>query len=89
MQAKGDENIENLDEIAASRVKYTLPGPMTILDCIKGQLISNPFFFNSIIYRTHFTIARSWSVMALVYRPRILGFKNEEFSFFVRKLSAI
>ena len=44
MQAKGDENIENLDEIAASRVKYTLPGPMTILDCIKGQLISNSFF---------------------------------------------
>ena len=43
MQAKGDENIENLDETAASRVKYTLPGPMTILDCIKGQLISNPF----------------------------------------------
>ena len=41
MQAKGDENIENLDETAASRVKYTLPGPMTILDCIKGQLISN------------------------------------------------
>jgi len=37
LQAKGDENIENLDEIAASRVKYTLPGPMTILDCIKDQ----------------------------------------------------
>ena len=45
MQAKGYENIENLDKIAASRVKYTLPGPMTILDCIKGQLISNPFCF--------------------------------------------
>ena len=49
MQAKGDENIENLDEIAASRVKYTLPGPMTILDCIKGQLISNPYF-STVLY---------------------------------------
>ena len=52
MQAKGDENIENLDEIAASRVKYTLPGPMTILDCIKGQLISNPFF-STVLYTEH------------------------------------
>ena len=32
-----DEAIENLDEVAGSRVKYTLPGPMTILDCIKDQ----------------------------------------------------
>jgi len=34
---KGDGPIENIDVMAASRVKYTLPGPMTILDCIKDQ----------------------------------------------------
>jgi len=34
---KADEVIENLDEVARSRVKYTLPGPMTILDCTKDE----------------------------------------------------
>ena len=39
LKANNKENgeLENLDKIAASRVKYTLPGPMTILDCIKDQ----------------------------------------------------
>ena len=64
MQANGDENIENLDEIAASRVKYTLPGPMTILDCIKGQLISNQiwfayFFLSGPNQKKHFALGHS------------------------------
>ena len=33
-------------------------------------------------YRTHAIITRSRSETALVYKPRILGLKNEEFSFF-------
>ena len=34
-----------------------------------------------IIYRTRAIITRSWSKTALVYKLRILGLKNEEFSF--------
>ena len=39
LKANNKENgeIEDIDKIAASKVKYTLPGPMTILDCIKDQ----------------------------------------------------
>ena len=40
-------------------------------------------------YHTRATITRSWSVTALVYKPRILGLKNEEFPFLVHKLSVI
>ena len=31
------------------------------------------------VYRTRAIITRSWSETALVYKPRILGLKNEEF----------
>ena len=40
-------------------------------------------------YRTRAIITRSWSETALVYKPRILGLKNEEFSFLVHKWSVI
>ena len=40
-------------------------------------------------YRTRATITRSWSVTALLYKPQILGLKNEEFPFLVHKLSVI
>ena len=35
MQSQGHQG--NLEELAKQRVKYTLPGPMTILDCIVDQ----------------------------------------------------
>ena len=40
-------------------------------------------------YRTRAIITRSWSETALVYKPRILGLKNEEFSLLVHKWSVI
>ena len=46
-----------------------------------GQTLSGHWPFIQIIYRTRATITRSWSVTALVYKPRILGLKDEEFSF--------
>ena len=39
-------------------------------------------------YRTRATISRSRFEAALVYKPRILSLKNEEFPFLVHKLSA-
>ena len=44
---------------------------------------------SNVEYRTRATITRSWSVTALVYKPRILGLKNEEFPLLVHKLSVI
>ena len=41
------------------------------------------------IYRTRAIITRSWSVTALVYKPRILGLENKEFPFLVHKWSVI
>ena len=40
-------------------------------------------------YRTRAIITRSWSVTTLVYKPRILGLKNEEFPFLVHKFSVV
>ena len=40
-------------------------------------------------YRTRATISRSRFEAALVYKPRILSLKNEEFPFLVHKLSVI
>ena len=40
-------------------------------------------------YRTRAIIGRSRFEAALVYKPRILGLKNEEFPFLVHKLSVI
>ena len=40
-------------------------------------------------YRTCAIITRSWLETALVYKPRILGLKNEEFPILVHKLSVI
>ena len=39
-------------------------------------------------YRTRAIIGRSQFEAALVYKPRILSLKNEEFPFLVHKLSA-
>ena len=41
------------------------------------------------IYRTRAIISRSRFEAALIYKPRILSLKNEEFPFLVHKLSAI
>ena len=41
------------------------------------------------VYRTRAIIGRSQFEAALVYKPRILGLKNEEFPFLVHKLSVI
>ena len=41
------------------------------------------------IYRTRATISRSRFEAALVYKPRILSLKSEEFPFLVHKLSVI
>ena len=40
-------------------------------------------------YRMRAIIGRSRFEAALVYKPRILGLKNEEFSFLVHKLYVI
>mgnify|MGYP001382418670 CR=1 FL=1 len=40
-------------------------------------------------YRTRAIIGRSRFEAALIYKPRILGLKNEEFLFLVHKLSVI
>ena len=37
-------------------------------------------------YRTQTIITRSWSETALVYKPRILGLKYEEFPFLVHNI---
>ena len=42
-----------------------------------------------LIYRTRAIIGRSRFEAALVYKPRILGLKSEEFSFLVHKWSVI
>ena len=42
-----------------------------------------------LMYRTRAIIGRSRFEAALVYKPRILSLKNEEFPFLVHKLSAI
>ena len=42
-----------------------------------------------LVYRTRAIIGRSGFEAALVYKPRILGLKNEEFPFLVHKLSVI
>ena len=60
----------------------------------KNQQLINIFTQNFLTmqnneYRTLATITCSWSVTALVYKPRILGLKNEEFPFLVHKLSVI
>ena len=41
------------------------------------------------VYRTRAIITRSCLETALVYKPRILGLKNEEFLFLVHKWSVI
>ena len=43
----------------------------------------------SFVYRTRAIIGRSRFEAAHVYKPRILGLKNEEYPFLVHKLSAI
>ena len=45
--------------------------------------------FDICAYRTRTIITRSRFETALVYKPRILDLKNEEFSFLVHKLSVI
>ena len=40
-------------------------------------------------YRTRAIIGRSRFEAALIYKPRILGLKSEEFPFLVHKLSVI
>ena len=52
-------------------------------------LFQNKFVESKSKYRTRAIIARSWSETALVYKPRILGLKNEEFLFLVHKYSVI
>ena len=56
---------------------------------IERITINNSKITCIIVYRTCATITCSWSVTALVYKPRILGLKNEEFPFLVQKLSVI
>ena len=46
-------------------------------------------FWSSLNYRTRAIIGRSRFEAALVYKPRILSLKNEEFPFLVHKLSVI
>ena len=66
---------------------------------IKNQLFIAtaflPFFLQAFLsitylhYRTRAIIGRSRFEAALVYKPRILSLKNEEFPFLVHKLSVI
>ena len=55
--------------------------------------VENLFFLENLFfilrYRTRAIIGRSRFEAALVYKPRILGLKNEEFPFLVHKLSVI
>ena len=52
----------------------------------KAELL---FSMSKIRYRTRAIIGRSRFEAALIYKPRILSLKNEEFPFLVHKLSAI
>ena len=54
-----------------------------IKSCLSSLTISKYY------YRTRAIISRSRFEAALVYKPRILSLKNEEFTFLVHKLSAI
>ena len=47
------------------------------------------YILRHLYYRTRAIIGRSRFEAALVYKPRILGLKNEEFPFLVHTLSAI
>ena len=47
------------------------------------------FTLPAFYYRTRAIIGRSRFEAALVYKPRILSLKNEEFPFLIHKLSAI
>ena len=55
----------------------------------RALLFSFTCTFYKYIYRTRAIIGRSRFEAALVYKPRILGLKNEEFPFLVHKLSVI
>ena len=57
------------------------------------SFLKEHFEFDKVItqlnrYRTRATISRSRFEAALVYKPRILSLKYEEFPFLVHKLSA-
>ena len=55
----------------------------------RSVLRAAPSFLRLPYYRMRPIIGRSRFEAALVYKPRILSFKNEEFPFLVHKLSAI
>ena len=57
-------------------------------DLLYNDTFILPNYIN-FIYRTRAIITRSRFETALVYKPRILGLKNEEFPFLVHKLSVI
>ena len=46
-------------------------------------------FWDNSIYRTRAILGRSRFEAALIYKPRILDLKNEEFPFLIHKLSVI
>ena len=54
-----------------------------------SNFLSLSTFVPPLVYRTRAIISRSRFEAALVYKPRILSLKNEEFSFLEHKLSAI
>ena len=69
-----------LNVLAATQSKFLCPS-------LRNRVL-NEFSFSTVhmragykyrlIYRTRAIITRSWSETALVYKPRILGLKNEE-----------
>ena len=63
--------------------------PFIIIGIFAKWLVYIVYFAKEYIYRTRTIITRSRFEAALVYKPRILSLKSEEFPFLVHKLCAI
>ena len=59
------------------------------LDFLERLKIGSFNWWKDTMYHTRAIIGRSRFEAALVYKPRILGLKNEEFPFLVHKLSVL
>ena len=83
----------DLSEFLKSSYPHKKPDAFGIFSEFLKNFSSNCFSDriqqDNVIYRTRAIIGRSRFEAAFVYKPRILGLKNEEFPFLVHKLSLI
>ena len=75
--------------LSLSQVRDHLHKMVNIYPAQRNQRPNPNLRILNLNYRTSAIICRSRFEAALVYKPRILGLKNEEFPFLVHKLSVI